>query len=123
MEESEFRSLIAQAIDGLPEEFRQALDNVSVVVDENPSKAQRARFKRRGEKRLLLGLYEGVPRGARGTDYAGVLPDKITLFQAAIEERCGGKRAGLIGELRLTLLHELGHYFGLSDERLRDLGY
>ena len=71
---------------------------------------------------LLLGLYQGVPLDKRGHYYAGVLPDKITLYQKNIETVCRNEK-DMILEIQKTLLHELGHYFGISEKRLRELGY
>lgn len=114
---------MAEGIESLPEEFRKLVDNVEVVLKERPGREHRERVGRGGESWRLLGLYEGVPYGRRGTDYGGVMPDKITLFRAEIEAYCGGDRARMVREIRRVFLHELGHYFGFSDKRLRELGY
>ena len=125
-----FREIVAQGIDGLPEEFGQALDNIEIVVEDWPSAEQLGYFGQReglresGGHFLLLGLYQGVPRGRRQTlFYSGVLPDKITLFRRSIERLCAGNEQRMTLQIRKTLLHEIGHYFGMNDKELRSLGY
>ena len=125
-----FREIVAQAIDGLPEEFGRALDNIEIVVEDWPSSEQLRHFGQReglgesGGHFLLLGLYQGVPKGRRQTlFYSGVLPDKITLFRKSIERFCGGDEKRMTLQIKRTLLHEIGHYFGIDDRRLRSLGY
>ena len=113
MNRKEFEIVVRKAIDSLPKEFAGKLQNLEIVIEDNPS---------RGGKTLLLGLYQGVPLAKRGHYYAGVLPDKITLYQKNIEAVCGTE-GEMISEIQKTLLHELGHYFGISEKRLRKLGY
>jgi len=108
----EFEKLADGALKKLPAEFRARLDNVVVTVREVPSAAQAARF---GPG--LLGLYEGVPLADRGTSYSGVMPDKITLFKDNIEAGRSGA-AAVEALVRHTLLHEIAHHFGISDEEL-----
>ena len=105
-----FEDHVRAALDTLPAEIVAALRNVAVVVeDEHP------------EDPDLFGLYEGVPLPERG-DQAGALPDKITIFRLPLEEEFPDPRE-LEREIRITVLHELGHYFGLDEERLEELGY
>jgi len=105
-----FEDHVRAALDTLPAEIAAALRNVAVVVeDEHP------------EDPDLFGLYEGVPLPERG-DQAGALPDKITIFRLPLEEEFPDPRE-LEREIRITVLHELGHYFGLDEERLEELGY
>lgn len=122
MTAAEFRELIAQAIDLLPDEFREALDNIEIVVEDSPRSRHLELFRERKGDWTLLGLYEGVPLNKRDHGYAAVLPDKITLFRDSIARCCRGDEAGMVREIRRTFLHEIGHYFGLSDRRLRELG-
>jgi predicted Zn-dependent protease with MMP-like domain len=104
-----FDELVEQALESLPAEASAALQNVAIVVaDSGP--------------RDLLGLYEGIPLPARDNSYTGVLPDVITLFRNAIAAKCRTD-ADLVREVRTTVLHELGHYFGIDDERLHQLGW
>jgi len=113
-----FDALIADALDEVPAELAAAIENVAVVVAEWPSAEQQ-----RGGRGTLLGLYEGVPLTRRDpTTYAGVTPDRITIFRGPLCARAGDE-AELAAQVRTTVLHEVGHYFGLSDARLRELGW
>jgi predicted Zn-dependent protease with MMP-like domain len=113
-----FEELVADAIDEVPEELAVEMENVAVVVEDWPSPAQRG--DRRG---TLLGLYEGVPLTRRGPiTYGGVLPDKITIFRGPLCDRARDE-AQLARQVRVTVLHEIGHYFGMDDARLRELGW
>ncbi len=108
----EFEELAAEALKGLPLEFRARLDNVVVIVKAAPDKAQVRRF-----GRGLLGLYEGIPLSERGRSYSGAMPDKITLFKENIEASAGdGGDAG--AKIRHTVMHEIAHHFGMDDEEL-----
>ena len=108
---------MARAVEHLPPEFQQRLENVDIVTQDWPTNTQlrRARLASRGQ---LLGLYEGVPRTRRGRSYGLVLPDKISIFQKAIEAQCRSECGveALVGEV---ILHELAHHFGLDDRTLR----
>lgn len=116
METAEFEKLAARAMRRLPPWFRERLDNVVVTVKSEPTRAQAARF-----GRGLLGLYEGVPLLDRGTFYSGAMPDKITLFRKNIEAGCA-KEKDLEEKVRHTLMHEIAHHFGMSDEELLEKG-
>ncbi len=118
--EAEFEALVAEVLDSLPEDIARYLDNVDVVVARWPTPEQRRQAGVR-EGEMLLGLYEGVPLTERGVHYGLVLPDKITIFQGPLE-RISRTRAELREHIRRTVLHELAHHFGISDERLRELG-
>ena len=104
-----FEALVAQALATIPEELRAAMDNVAIIVDDDSPPGP------------LYGLYEGIPLTKRGT-YAGASPDRITLFLATI---CRSARTpeDLAQRVRITLLHEVGHYFGIGEARLRELGW
>lgn len=113
-----FEELVADALDAIPPELGTAIENVAVVVADWPSAAQLD-----GRRGTLLGLYEGVPLTRRDAmAYAGVLPDRITIFQGPISARAADEHE-LADLVRTTVLHEVGHYFGLSDARLRELGW
>lgn len=116
----EFELLVAEALDSLPEEIARYMDNVEVVVAWRPTSSQlrRARVRSGG---LLLGLYEGVPLTQRGVFYGFVPPDKITIFQEPLQ-RIAHSRADLKAKVRHTVIHEIAHHFGISDERLKELG-
>jgi predicted Zn-dependent protease with MMP-like domain len=106
-----FEELLAEACAAIPAEFASAVENLAVVVED------------RAEGRRLLGLYEGIPLTLRTPGgYAGVMPDRITLYQDPISSRCRTEEE-LAAEIRRTLMHEVGHYFGISDERLEELGW
>jgi predicted Zn-dependent protease with MMP-like domain len=110
VDDDAFEQMVATAMDSLPAEFATLIKNVAVLVEHGPG------------PRGLLGLYEGVPLTSRTTSYAGVLPDRITIYQRAICARCDTE-AEVVEQVRRTVIHEVGHYFGISDERLRELGW
>jgi predicted Zn-dependent protease with MMP-like domain len=120
MDRGKFEWLVAKAVDSLPDEFHTKLENVDVVVEDQPTPSQLAKLrKRRGE--TLLGLYEGVPLTRRSRYYGLVVPDKITIFQKPIESRCRND-SQIIASIRQVVQHEIAHHFGISDARLRQLG-
>jgi len=115
----DFEKLVLEALESLPPRFQERLDNVDVVVNDRASKEQ---LLANGlEDPLdLLGLYEGVPITERH-GYNMVLPDKITIFQVPIEAICS-HRDEMVREIRDTVVHEIAHHFGISDERLDEMG-
>jgi predicted Zn-dependent protease with MMP-like domain len=115
-----FESLVAEALDSLPPDIQQMLDNVEVVVESHASPTQLRRLGL-GPGGTLFGLYEGVPLTRRTSGYNLVLPDKITIFRKPIEAYCRADEQ-VRQVVRRTVLHELAHHFGISDERLRELG-
>jgi predicted Zn-dependent protease with MMP-like domain len=119
LNDEEFRQVVTEAIEALPDEFKAKLDNVDVVVDDYPPPEA---LRKLPPGRLLLGLYQGVPQKRRTTHYGLVLPDKITLFKRNIESICRS-REQVYEQIRKTLLHEIGHHFSLSDKDLRDIGW
>ena len=119
MERVRFERLVAEALDGIPDEIGGRLDNVDVVVDDWPSQGQLI-GSGIDEGEYLLGLYEGLPLTERD-DYNMVLPDKITLFQGPIEAICSNDEE-IVQEVRDTLIHEVGHHFGIDDDRLYEMG-
>ena len=119
MERERFEELLFKAVDSLPVEFREKLENVDIVVEDLPGSRQTKKLRlRQGSD--LLGLYEGVPRTSRGQSYNLVLPDKITLFQKSIESICNSDRE-IEAEITVTLKHEIAHHFGISDATLRKI--
>jgi predicted Zn-dependent protease with MMP-like domain len=115
-----FEQMVADALDEIPPGLGAEMDNVAVVVEDWPNATQLARL-RPGS--TLLGLYEGVPITRRGPlSYSGVAPDRITIFRGPLS-RLARDEADLAAHVRVTVLHEVGHYFGMSDDRLRDLGW
>ncbi len=122
MEEEVFERLVAEALDSLPEEFLERMENVEVIVEQWPSREdlEEAGLSAR-DKHGLLGLYHGVPLTHRGGFYAS-LPDRITIFQRPIEEQAGDDDDEIREQVRRTVIHEIAHYYGISDERLDELG-
>jgi predicted Zn-dependent protease with MMP-like domain len=115
-----FEQLVAKALDELPEFFQEKLQNIEVVVADWPTPAE---LQSVGLKpgQLLLGLYQGVPLTKRTSRYGLVLPDKVTIFQGPIERVCHTQEQ-VIRQVQRTVKHELAHHFGISDDRLRELG-
>lgn len=121
MTEKRFRRLAADALDSLPEQFRQAMRNIAIVVEDWPE--EHILRKMGLESRYdLLGLYQGTPLPERGNGETGMVPDVITLYRRPIEWRCRND-AEIRRQMAKTLLHEVGHYFGLDEDRLAELGY
>lgn len=118
-----FERLVAEALDGLPEQLRTHMENVEVMIAEWPSARDLAEAgMEKNERAELLGLYSGVPLTERDTGYA-VLPDRITLFQGSIQRVTGSDPEAIREEVRITVVHEVAHHFGISDERLKELGW
>lgn len=110
--EERFRELVRRAIDDLPSQFREKLENVEIIVEAKPTREQQGRF--RG---MLLGLYHGIPKSHRSTFIPLVPPDMIFLFQDNIQTICATEDT-LQRQIRATLLHEIGHHFGMSEADL-----
>lgn len=116
---SEFEGVVRMAIHGLPAALRSRIENVQVVI-RDAARSKRQRGRRRDESRLY-GLYEGTALPERSPEFQGALPDRITLFKNSIEEDFPDP-ADMVKCIQDTVLHELGHYFGLDDEDLDRLG-
>jgi len=113
-----FEELVADALDEIPPELASEMENVVVLVEDWPRDDQG-----RGVRGQLLGLYEGIPLTKRGpSSYSGVTPDRITIFLGPLSERARDE-VELAANVRVTVLHEVGHYFGMSEARLRELGW
>ena len=108
-----FEELVVEAVDDLPQWVHERLDNVEILVEERPPP---------GRRNLgLLGLYEGIPLTQRsGGGYFGVMPDRITLYRFNLQ-RISGDEADLRRHVRHTVVHEVAHFFGISDDRLREI--
>ncbi len=115
----EFEELVVLALKRLPKFFKKKMKNVDVVVEDRASSDLLSEMGLRSPAELL-GLYQGVPLDRRGFYYGNVLPDKITLFQNPIELICK-TREEIEERVKEVVIHEVGHHFGLSDERLREL--
>jgi predicted Zn-dependent protease with MMP-like domain len=123
----EFDELVADALDTIPADLARAMRNVVVLVEDEPEPAQlRAHTGDHGGGHdggyELLGLYEGVPLTERDGWYSGVLPDRITLFRGPLLRRCAS-REELVAQVRVTVVHEVAHHFGIDDDRLDELGW
>jgi|SRR5690349_267895 predicted Zn-dependent protease with MMP-like domain len=114
-----FDRLVERALAGIPPPFRDALAEVAIVIDDEPSAAQR-RDNELADDEGLYGLYEGVPRTEYGADWLPI-PNRITLFRLALEEDFPDPR-DLAEEVRITVVHELAHHLGIDDDRLDELG-
>lgn len=120
LSDEEFEQLVVDALDSLPEQFLTLLNNIDVVIEREPSRAQLSRV---GIVRgTLLGLYEGVPLTQRNSGYNIVAPDKITIFQGPIERKCHSP-AAVADQVRKTVVHEIAHHFGIGEQRLAELGW
>ena len=120
MEHKEFEKLVIKAIDELPKNFKDKLENIDIVIEDEPN-MDTARTLGLGSRGHLLGLYQGVPLKNRTHYYGMVLPDKITIYKANIERTCRTDGEEVYGRIRHVLEHEIAHHFGISDKRLKDL--
>lgn len=117
MEQQKFEGLVFKAINELPLEFKEKLENVDVLIEDWPTRSQVSKLRLRHAGQLL-GLYEGVPQTVRGQAYNMVLPDKITIFQKPIEAHCHSDTEVEL-EIGNVIRHEIAHHFGLDDHTLR----
>jgi len=115
----EFEEIVVSSLKRLPKFFREKMKNVDVVIENQASKDLLSDMELRSPFELL-GLYQGIPLDRRGFYYGNVLPDKITLFQIPIESMCKTKEE-IEEKVKEVVIHEVGHYFGLDEERLRAL--
>jgi predicted Zn-dependent protease with MMP-like domain len=110
VEPGEFEDMVVAALDGLPEDLGRLMRNVAVTVAHGPGRPG------------LLGLYQGIPLTSRTSQYAGVLPDRITIYRRAICAICDTE-AEVVEQVRRTVIHEVAHHFGIDDDRLTELGW
>ena len=122
MTRREFERTVEEAVQALPEPFRAKVENVVFRIAESPNRRQSRGQNLPGREPSLYGLYEGVPRTERSVDESLREPDRITIFKRAIE-RDHRSKAAMVKCIQETVLHELGHYFGLDDNQLDQLGY
>ena len=114
MTTEDFNKLVSEALADLPTYFKKKMDNVEVVVEDWPSQEI-------AKGRLLLGLYQGIPKPKRGINYSMVLPDKITIYKGPIEFISRGDENTIKNLVIDTVRHEIAHHFGISDARLQEL--
>jgi len=110
VEPDRFEEMVGTALDSLPDQLGRLMRNVAVTIEDGPG------------PRGLLGLYQGVPLTSRTTSYAGVLPDRITIYRRAICAICDTEDQ-VVEQVRRTVIHEVGHHFGIDDARLHELGW
>lgn len=123
MTDEEFEAAVEDALDSIPDAFLEALDNVMVTVQNEPNARQRMSSGSEGPSGEILGLYEGVALTQRGEWYGeGEMPDVVTIFKGP-HERCFNSRERIVEEIRKTVVHEIGHHFGMDDAALRRIGY
>ncbi len=123
MKRAQFVKLVGEVLDSLPEEFRNRIHNLAVLVEDQPPKKSRRPAEKAGPgktRTLVLGVFQGVPATRRSTFDLCIGPDRITLYQKNIEAVCSNK-AEIRREVRQTVLHELGHYFGMDEAQLKDV--
>ena len=111
MSRERFEELVGEALDAVPDGLLKLMDNVVVLVEDEPE-----------DDRDLLGLYEGYALTSRGWDYAGVLPDRITIYRDPTLRICDDED-DVVDEVATTVVHEIAHHFGIDDERLHELGW
>ena len=108
--DEDFDNAVEDAVDMLPDELRDAMSNVAIVVEDEPPDGE-----------PLLGLYQGIPLTERSSAYSGTPPDKISIYRGPLERLYGHDPALLRDQIRRVVLHEIAHHFGISDERLHEL--
>ena len=122
MTRAEFETLVREALDDLPDTFVQRLENVEIVIEDEPDPQLLRGLGLDPRRDTLFGLYQGVPLHLRGMSYTGVLPDKISIFYVPLLRSCRSPER-IRQQVRSTVIHEIGHFFGLDDKTIRDLGY
>ena len=122
MDRRKFRRLIEEALDTLPGEIRVRMENVTVLVEEEPTPEQIQCAGLDSLQDTLFGFYEGSPLSERGHDFGMALPDRIILFYRPLVESCRSP-AAIREEIRRTVVHEVAHFLGLGDDEIEDLGY
>ncbi len=110
--EAEFEGLVAEALDGVPPELTSLMDNVVVLIEPEPQP----------EDPDILGLYDGIPLTERDSNYTFRGPDRIFIYRGPLTRMCES-REQLVDEVRITVVHEIAHHFGIDDDHLHDLGY
>jgi len=122
MDRNEIEREVARALDRLPKEFRDRFHNVEIVVEKKPTKKRLRELDLDPDEDVLYGLYEGTPLSERSVSYPPLLPDRITIFSEPLmrdfPDPMERRR-----QIRLTVIHEIAHYFGMADEEIEDLGY
>ena len=119
MDRKSFEQHVAEALQSIPRRFRRAMQNIAIVVEDEPSR-ELLRSMDIEPPDTLLGLYQGTPLTERPWDYGNALPDRILIFQGP-HERASEDEDDLIVAIAETLIHEVGHYFGMSEEQIEEI--
>lgn len=121
--DADFEDAVGDALDSLPPDLAEAMDNVVILVQDEPEPdmLRREDYDELGRP-TLLGLYDGVPLAARDASWSLVLPDRIFIFKGPLERWCTS-REELVEEITVTVIHEIAHHFGIDDDRLHELGW
>lgn len=122
MTRSEFVTLVRQAVDELPDTFARHLENVEIVIEDEPDPELLRSLGMDPRRETLFGLYQGIPLHLRDMSYSGALPDKISVFYRPLV-RAYRSPEQIRTQVRQTVIHEIGHFFGLDEQTIRDLGY
>lgn len=117
MSHEQFEEVVEKAVADIPPDLLDRIDNLMIVVEDEPSEEDLLELGMDPELDLLFGLYQGVSLPERGFDYGGVLPDRVVIYRLPLLEACSSRRE-LHREIRATVIHELGHYFGFDEEDL-----
>jgi len=117
MTEQAFKEVVREAMDGLPREFREKIQNMAVIVRDQPTREELISTGLDPEQDTLFGLYDGLSLPEQTVSYPDLYPSRITIFRLPLLEECQDRKE-LIEEIRLTVIHEVGHYFGLGDDDL-----
>ncbi|MBI2222295.1 MAG: metallopeptidase family protein [Acidobacteria bacterium] len=120
MHRREFEKLVEAALATIPQNFRDAIANMAIVVEDEPSRELLDEMDMAGDE-TLLGLYQGTPLPESASSHGNTLPDVVTLFQGPIEDEADGDPEQIVFEIGETLIHELGHYFGLSEDEIEEI--
>ncbi|GMV96160.1 MAG: metallopeptidase family protein [Phycisphaerae bacterium] len=121
LSDEEFEQVVEEAIASIPEGFRRYMEDLAVDIEDSPDEAT-CRELRIRDPRGLLGLYRGTPITERHVEDSFRFPERIVIYQRNIERMCRTRRQ-MVDQIRTTVLHEIGHHFGLSERQLRELGY
>lgn len=121
MRRPKFEALVARALDGLPEEVLAAMENLEVTIENEPDEEVREEFGL-DEDETLFGVYRGTPLIERGLADQPILPDRIVIYQAPLEDNFD-RADDLVAEIRRTVIHEVAHYLGMDEDEIEELGY
>ena len=120
MNKQRFSRLVEDALEEIPDRFRAAMQNVALIVEDEPSPELLNDLGMEDDE-TLLGLYHGTPLPERSWDYGNALPDRISIYQRPIEEECGDDEDEIRACIAETVIHEFGHYFGLSEDEIQEI--